>query len=137
MWMVAGALGIFAAAATVAGLALVAWLLPPGRGREFAGFIPNCLVLLRRLRADRRLPRRARVALGAALAYLVSPVQLIPNFIPVIGQTDDLVVVSLARRYACRRLPRDDVRAAWPGDPDHLDRLLGRPRPTAQEPVPV
>jgi len=57
-------------------------------------------------------------------------VQLIPNFIPVIGQSDDLAVVTLALRYACRRLPRDEVRAAWPGNPDHLDRLRGRPRPT-------
>ncbi|MHB8663038.1 MAG: YkvA family protein [Acidimicrobiales bacterium] len=130
MWIAAGALVVAGSAAVVGLLALAAHLLPPGRGKELAGFIPNCLVLLRRLRADRRLPWRARVVLGAALAYLLSPIQLIPNFIPVIGQTDDLVVVTLALRYACRRLPRDDVRAAWPGNPDHLDRLLGRARPT-------
>ncbi|HEY2430223.1 MAG TPA: YkvA family protein, partial [Acidimicrobiales bacterium] len=50
-----------------------------------------------------------------------------PNFIPVIGQTDDFVVVVIAVRYACRRLPREDVVAAWPGDPASLDRLLGPP----------
>ena len=113
-------------AATIGGLALASRLLPPGRGRELAAFIPNCVVLLRRLRADRRLPGRARLALGAALGYVLSPVQLIPNVIPVIGQSDDLVVVTLALRYACRRLPSEEVRAAWPGHPDHLDRLLGR-----------
>src|SRR5258708_35922598 len=108
-------------------LALGPRVLPPGRARELVGFIPNCLVLLRRLRADRRLPRRARFALGAALGYLVSPIQLIPTFIPVIGQFDDAAVVAIALRYACCRLPRDEVIAAWPGSPDSLDRLLGRP----------
>jgi uncharacterized membrane protein YkvA (DUF1232 family) len=127
MWMVAGALGVVVVGATFGLLAVAARLLPPGRGRELAGFLPNCIVLLRRLRADRRLPRRARFALGAAVGYVVSPVQLIPNFIPLIGQSDDLAVVTLALRYACRRLPRDEVRAAWPGNPEHLDRLLGRP----------
>ncbi|MHB8670713.1 MAG: YkvA family protein [Acidimicrobiales bacterium] len=92
-------------------------------------------MLLRRLRADRRLPGRARLALGVALGYVVSPVQLIPNFIPVVGQTDDLAVVTLALRYACRRLPRDEVRAAWPGNPDHLDCLLGRPASTGPSPI--
>jgi uncharacterized membrane protein YkvA (DUF1232 family) len=125
MWLTAAALGVLVVLATVVVLALLARILPPGRGRELAGFIPNCLVLLRCLRADHRLPRRARVALGAALVYVLSPVQLIPNFIPVIGQTDDVAVVTIALRYACRRLPYEEVKAAWPGDPAHLDRLLG------------
>jgi uncharacterized membrane protein YkvA (DUF1232 family) len=56
----------------------------------------------------------------------VSPIQLIPNFIPVIGQLDDVVVATVAIRYACRRLPRDDVLARWAGSPAHLERLLGR-----------
>ena len=86
--------------------------------------LPNCLVLLRRLRADKTLPLRARLALGAALAYLLSPVQLIPNFIPVLGYSDDLVVFSLALRYACRRAGADAVRSAWPGDSDAFERLL-------------
>ncbi len=126
MWIVAGAVGL-ALVVVIGGLMVVgARVLPPGRGRDLVAFIPNCVVLLRRLRARRTLPRRARLALGAALAYVVSPVQLIPNFIPVIGQTDDLVIVTLALRYACRRLPREDVVAAWPGSPEQLERLLGR-----------
>ena len=125
MWLPAVGIGLVVTAATLVLLALVARVLPAGRGREMAGFVPNCLVLLRRLRADRRLPRRARLALGAALGYLLSPVQLIPNFIPVVGQSDDLVVVTVALRYACRKLPSDEAQAAWPGDPATLDRLLG------------
>jgi uncharacterized membrane protein YkvA (DUF1232 family) len=122
VWIAAGAVVVLGA---IALLAVVARLLPQGRGRELVAFMPNCLVLLRRLRAEQGLPRRARLALGAAIVYLLSPVQLIPNFIPVIGQTDDLAVVILAVRYACRRLPAEAVRAAWPGDPAHLARLLG------------
>jgi uncharacterized membrane protein YkvA (DUF1232 family) len=137
MWLTAGLIGAFVTALVVALLAVAARVLPPGRGRELVGFVPNCVVLLRRLRADRRLPLRARFALGAALVYLLSPVQLIPNFIPVIGQSDDLVVVTLALRYACRRLPDGEARAAWPGDPAMFDRLQGtrrRPKDPASTP---
>ncbi len=63
--------------------------------------------------------------LGAALAYLVSPIQILPNIIPVIGQTDDVLVLMAALRYTARHVPRTEVEAAWPGDPCCLDRLLG------------
>jgi uncharacterized membrane protein YkvA (DUF1232 family) len=132
MWLVAGLVGIGVVVVTFLLMAAAARLLPPGRGRDLAAFIPNCLVLLRRLRGDGRLPRRARFALGAALAYVLSPIQLIPNFIPVIGQTDDVVVVTLALRYACRKLPPDEVAGAWPGDPAQLERLLGKRRRPAE-----
>ena len=65
------------------------------------------------------------MVLGAAFAYVVSPVQLLPNFVPVIGQADDVLAVTVALRYACQRLPRADVQALWPGDPADPDRLLG------------
>ena len=125
MWLAAGALGAVVVVATVVLLAIAARLLPPGRSKDLAGLIPNSIVLLRRLRANRRLPGRVRLALGAALGYVLSPIQLIPNFIPIVGQADDLAVITLSLRYACRRMPPDDVRAAWPGNPEHLDRLLG------------
>ena len=71
-----------------------------------------------------------------ALALLVCPgyfescaaLSMFPNFVLVIGQIDDAVVVTWALRYACRRLPTEMLEAAWTGDPDTLDRLLGRPR---------
>jgi uncharacterized membrane protein YkvA (DUF1232 family) len=66
------------------------------------------------------------MALGAALAYMVSPIQVIPNVIPVLGQADDVFVLTYALRYICRRLPREEVRAAWPGDVCYLERLLGK-----------
>lgn len=124
MWLIAAALAAVAFLVLATILGLVARRLPPGRARELVGLAPNCLVLLRRLRADKALPLRARVALAGAIAYLVSPVQLIPNFVPVIGYSDDLVVFTLALRYACRTAGPEKVSAAWPGDPAALDRFL-------------
>ena len=74
-------------------------------------------------------PMRGRLALGLALAYLVSPIQVIPNVIPVIGQTDDILVLMGALRSTCTHLPRGTVEDAWPGDPKYLNRLLGAPIP--------
>ena len=123
--MIPAAAGVGVVVCVVAALGLVARALPPGGLREAVGFIPNCVVLLRAARADRRVSKRGRLVLAAALAYVVSPVQLIPNFIPVIGQLDDVVVVTGALRYACRRLPPDVLESAWRGDPATLRRLLG------------
>lgn len=128
MWTLAAvAAGLVVVAGIGIGLFALGRILPPGATKEVVSFVPNCVVLLRRLRADHRLPAKSRLALSAALAYLLSPVQLIPNLIPVLGQTDDLIAVALALRYTCRRLPRGQVEAAWSGDPAYLQRLLGPP----------
>ena len=133
MWLVGIGIGLAVVAGVGIALVLLARLLPAGPTREAVAFAPNCVILLRRLRGDPRVHGRSRLALGAALLYVLSPIQLIPNFIPIIGQTDDLAVVIAALRYACRQLPRQDVVAAWPGDPAYLERLLGRPRPSTNE----
>lgn len=119
----------------VAGLVLVVdlWLLlaalarrlPPGLAREVAGFLPNCAVLLRRLWRDPQVPRRARLVLALAALWVLSPVDLVPEFLPVIGPLDDAVVVVLALRYALRTVPRPVVEAGWPGNRAVLDRVLG------------
>jgi uncharacterized membrane protein YkvA (DUF1232 family) len=80
---------------------------------------------VRRLRRDPRVPRRAKVAVVLAGLWLLSPIDLLPEFLPVIGPLDDVLVVALALRYAARRVPRDVLEEAWPGDPRVLDRLLG------------
>jgi len=129
MWLTAVGIGLLVVVVVWVVLFVAARHLPPGRTRELVAFAPNCVILIQRLRKDHRLPVRGRLALGAALAYLVSPVQVIPNFIPVIGQTDDMLVLMGALRYTCRHLPRPEVESAWPGDPRYLDRLLGRPIP--------
>jgi len=106
-------------------LIVLARTLPPGLLRELASFIPDCATLIRRLRKDPRVPRSARIAVGFALVYVLSPIDLIPEFLPVIGPLDDVVVVALVLRWAARRVPRDAIHEAWPGDQALLDRLLG------------
>lgn len=106
-------------------LIVLARRLPPGLARDLARFLPDCVILLRRLWRDPRVPTRARWALGAAALWALSPIDLIPEFLPVIGPLDDVVVVALALRYAVRRVPPEVVAEAWPGSPRLLDRLLG------------
>jgi len=109
-------------------LAVLAARLPTGLLRDIAGFLPACVTLLRRLRRDPRVPQRAKLALAFAALWVISPIDLIPEFIPVIGPLDDAVVVALALRYAARSVPRAVLLDAWPGDPRLLTRLLGAER---------
>jgi len=106
-------------------LVLLAWRLPPGTARELARFLPACLTTVRRLRRHPAVPRSARVVLLLAGLWVLSPIDLIPEFLPVIGPLDDVVVVALALRYAGRRVPREVLLAAWPGDRRLVERLLG------------
>ena len=106
-------------------LVVLAGRLPPGPLRELARFIPDCLTTVGRLRRDPRVPRRAKVAVVLAGLWVASPIDLLPEFLPVIGPLDDVVVVALALRYAARQVPRQVLLDAWPGDPRLLERLLG------------
>jgi uncharacterized membrane protein YkvA (DUF1232 family) len=110
-------------------LALLARRLPPGILRDLAAFLPDCLTTVRRLRRDPRVPRRAKLAITIAGLWVASPIDLIPEFLPVIGPLDDIVVVAVALRYAARQVPRDVLLAAWPGETRLLERLIGPPRP--------
>jgi uncharacterized membrane protein YkvA (DUF1232 family) len=106
-------------------LVVLARRLPPGLLRDLAGLVPDCVTTVRRLRRDPRVPRRAKVVVALAGLWLLSPIDLLPEFLPVIGPLDDVVVVALALRYAARQVPRDVLVAAWPGEPRLLGRLLG------------
>ena len=108
-------------------LIVLARRLPPGLARDLASFLPDCATTLRRLRKDPRVPRSAKVAVAIAAVWVISPIDLIPEFLPVIGPLDDIVVVALALRYAARRVPREAIEEAWPGERRLLDRLLGPP----------
>jgi uncharacterized membrane protein YkvA (DUF1232 family) len=103
--------------------------LPPGRAKDLATLLPACATTVRRLRTDRRVPRRARFALALAAAWVLSPIDLIPEFLPVIGPLDDVVVVALALRYAAKRVPRHVLFEAWPAEPRLLERLVPLPPP--------
>jgi uncharacterized membrane protein YkvA (DUF1232 family) len=112
-------------------LVLLARRLPPGLLRDLAGFVPDCVTTVRRLRGDPRMPRRAKVVVALAGLWLLSPIDLLPEFLPVIGPLDDVVVVALALRYAARQVPREVLATAWPGEPRLLERLLGSPDPAS------
>ena len=119
---------LIALSALVASWALLVMLaarLPPGLLKDLAGFLPACVTLLRRLGRDPRVPVSAKLALGFAALWVLSPIDLIPEFLPIIGPLDDIVVVALALRYAGRRVPRALLMEAWPGEPGVLLRLLG------------
>lgn len=107
-------------------LVLLAARLPEGSLKEIASFLPDCATTARRLRRDPRVPRRAKVAVAIAALWVLSPIDLIPEFLPVIGPVDDAVVVALALRYAARRVPVDIILDAWPGQRSVIERLLGR-----------
>ncbi len=109
-------------------LVVLAARLPPGVLKDLAGFLPSCVTLVRRLRRDPRVPTRVKFVIVFAGLWVLSPIDLIPEFLPVIGPLDDVVVVALALRYAARRVPRSVLLEAWPSDPQLLNRLLGPPR---------
>jgi uncharacterized membrane protein YkvA (DUF1232 family) len=98
--------------------------------RAVAGFIPDCLVLFRRLLGDSRVPRRRRAIVVALVGYLAIPFDVVPDFIPVAGQLDDAVVVALALRAILRGGGAEMVEEHWPGPRSSLSlilRLAGRP----------
>ena len=74
------------------------------------------------------MPRRAKIALLIAVLWVISPIDLLPEFLPVIGPLDDVLAVILLLRYAARSIPRTTLLAAWPSDPTLLERLLGPDR---------
>ena len=115
-------------------MVVLAARLPPGVFKDLAGFLPACLTTIKTLRKDSRVPRRAKVAIAFAGLWVISPIDLIPEFLPIIGPLDDIVVVALAFRYAARQIPTEVLFDAWPADPILLRRLLGsRTRGTVQE----
>lgn len=115
---------VTALVASWAVLLLLARRLPSGVLKDVAAFLPACVTVARRLRRDPRVPRRAKVVVGLAGLWVLSPIDLIPEFLPVIGPLDDVVVVVLALRYAARQVPREILFEAWPAKPGLLERLL-------------
>jgi uncharacterized membrane protein YkvA (DUF1232 family) len=110
-------------------LLVVLVLLSLGRkaqAREIAGLVPNLVVLFRGLVRDPRVPRRTKGLVWFALAWLVSPIDLIPEFIPVLGPLDDAIVAALVLRHVLRRTERDVLVEHWGGGAGTLDVLAGR-----------
>jgi uncharacterized membrane protein YkvA (DUF1232 family) len=100
--------------------------------REALRVLPDVVRLVRRLAGDRSLPRGVRVRVWLLLAYLALPIDLVPDFIPVLGYADDAIVVTAVLRGVVRRAGLDAVRAHWPGTDDGFAavvRLTGLNRP--------
>ncbi len=139
--MAVGLLVGVAAALVVSWLALavaVAVARPGGAsGRVLAGMLPDVVRLLRRLAADPMTARGVRWRLLVAVAYNVQPINLIPDFIPVIGFVDNVAVICWALRSAIHSAGSAAVERHWPGTPEQLALLyrVGRlgPEPTTAD----
>jgi uncharacterized membrane protein YkvA (DUF1232 family) len=107
-------------------LLAVLWLARPRGAKleELLRIVPDVLRLVRGLVVDGSVPGRVRVALVVLLVWLISPIDLIPEFIPVLGPLDDVVVAVLVLRYVRRRLGDDELRRRWSGTPEGFERLL-------------
>ncbi|HEY4281101.1 MAG TPA: DUF1232 domain-containing protein [Conexibacter sp.] len=117
-WALLGA-GVFVAAWAL----FVAVLVLSGRreeARALAGLIPDCVILVRRLLADPRVPRGRKLVLVALIGYLLLPLDLVPDFIPIAGQLDDAIVAALALRIVLRSGGPELLREHWPGPPSSL-----------------
>jgi uncharacterized membrane protein YkvA (DUF1232 family) len=129
LWTLALAGGL----ALVWGAAVLVLVFAGGRtrARAIAGFIPDCVVLIGRLLRDSRVPRRRKLVLALTAGYLALPFDLVPDFIPLIGQLDDAIIAAFVLRHLLRGDERA-VRELWPGPDQSLElllRLIGRGLP--------
>lgn len=88
--------------------------------RDAVRLLPDVVRLLKRLAADRTTPTAVRIALALLFVYLASPIDLVPDVIPVLGYADDAVVVALVLRYVTRRAAAEALDRHWPGTPEGL-----------------
>jgi uncharacterized membrane protein YkvA (DUF1232 family) len=112
--------------------AFVFWLVALGRrddARALATFIPDCIVLITRLGREPRVPRRRKFLLFALVGYLALPFDLVPDFIPVAGQLDDVIVVALVLRHFVRAGGEPLIRELWPGPERSLALILKLAQP--------
>jgi uncharacterized membrane protein YkvA (DUF1232 family) len=109
-------------ALTWVALVVALWFAKPDEidVRNAMRLLPDLLRLLKRLASDPTMPRSVRVRLALLLAYLALPVDLIPDFIPVLGYADDAIVVAFVLRSVIRRAGPEALAKHWPGTPDGL-----------------
>lgn len=107
--------------------AFVVWLILLGRrqdARALATFVPDCISLVTRLARDPRVPRARKLLLLALIGYLAFPFDLVPDFIPVAGQLDDVLIVALVLRSFIRSGGEDLIRELWRGPERSLALVL-------------
>jgi len=86
--------------------------------------VPDCAVLFKRLLRDPRVPRRAKATLAVMIPYLVMPFDLIPDFIPILGQLDDALLVIAVFGYVAHTSGREVIEELWPGSERGLRIVL-------------
>jgi uncharacterized membrane protein YkvA (DUF1232 family) len=91
---------------------------------EALRLLPDVLRLLRRLAGDRSLPRGVQLRLWLLLGYLAIPIDVVPDFIPVLGHADDAIIVTAVLRSVVRRAGLEPIRGHWPGTEDGLAAVL-------------
>ena len=121
-WLVAAAGGL---AVVWLLLLVVLWTTKPDehRLRESMRLLPDVLRLVSRMARDRTVPLAARAWLWGLLAYLVMPIDVVPDFVPVVGYADDVILVAVVLRAVVRRAGRAKVAEHWPGSPKGLAAL--------------
>lgn len=110
------------------------WLAKPRdlRIEDFARLLPDLVLLLKGIATDPQTPRRLRIGLVATLAFIASPIDLIPDIIPVLGMADDVLLIALVLRWVIRTAGMAALTKHWPGNPDGLSalcRLFGVTKP--------
>jgi uncharacterized membrane protein YkvA (DUF1232 family) len=136
--------GLWEALLGVAAALLLTWLLlvgallaaRPGGNivREALRLLPDLLRLVARLGRDDSLPRSVRLRLGLLLLYLAIPIDLVPDFLPVVGYADDLIMIMCVLRSVLRSVGEEPIRRHWPGRPAGCNALLRLSLPTSGKP---
>ena len=131
--------GLWEALLGVAAAVLLTWLLlvgallaarPTGNTvREALRLLPDLLRLVTRLGRDHSLPRSVRLRLGLLLVYLAIPIDLVPDFLPLVGYADDLIMIMWVLRSVLRTVGEEPIRRHWPGNPAGRDALLRLTQP--------
>jgi uncharacterized membrane protein YkvA (DUF1232 family) len=108
------------------------WRSSPSRATvvDVVRLLPDVLRLATGLARDPATPRSCRIALAGLALWIASPIDLIPEFVPVAGPLDDIVVAAIVLRWVGRRVGEDALREHWPGSTEGfglVQRLLGRP----------
>lgn len=93
--------------------------------KEALLLLPNLAKLLFRLLRDNRVPRRRRMAMGLVAAYVASPIDLIPDAVPVVGGIDDLLLLAFAVDYLLEASPEEVIVEHWDGSEDGLELVRG------------
>jgi len=125
MWIEVAAITVGAIVAVLVALVALLYVTRPDESTlaDAARLVPDTFRLVRRLSTDRTIPIATRLPVWLLLVYLASPIDLVPDFLPVVGYADDAILTSLVLRRLIRRVGPAKLAQHWPGTADGLDRM--------------